>query len=177
MLSAAPAAPAAPSPAARRPPRLLLATAPRRAHGAVSSSRIRLDQIEIDLTLREIDAREAHAYRVSHLPAPARALTDQAHGAGLQLPIIAGYRRDMHQSVDRHLFQLHEQPELERARDGCLEFLAHSRLQIQAFEITHDVARRVVRAPFALRAFRAERLQLRGAVLVPGSRAGNDGCL
>ena len=47
--------------------------------------------------------------------------------------------------------------------------LPDSRLQIQAFEISHDVARRFVRAPLALRALGAERLQLGGAVFVPGS--------
>ncbi len=46
----------------------------------------------------------------------------------------------MHEPVDRRLFQLHEQTELERGRDGRIEFLTHARLEIQALQIAHHIA-------------------------------------
>ena len=102
----------------------MLTATTRCAHRAVRSGGIGVEQLEIDLPLREIDPAQAHAHRIAHLPAPAGALPHESHAAVLQFPVVAGDRRDVHQTVDGHFLQLHEQPELERARDGRLEGLA-----------------------------------------------------
>ena len=133
-----------------------------------------VQQFEIDLALREVDARQAHAHGIAHLPAPAGALPDEAHAAGLEFPVIAGYRRDVHEPVDRHLLELDEQSEFKRARNRCIEALADSRLQIEAAQIAHDIAGGVVRAALALRALEAQRLQFGRAVTVAGRRLRHD---
>jgi hypothetical protein len=82
--------------------------AARRAHRAVPDRPIRVEQLEIDLALREIHSAQTHPYRITELPTPAGTLTHQAHAAVLELPVIAGDGGNMHQPVDRHLLQLHE---------------------------------------------------------------------
>ncbi|HLZ98015.1 MAG TPA: hypothetical protein VKP66_08680, partial [Steroidobacteraceae bacterium] len=63
---------------------------PRCAHRAARRRRIPVEQLEIDLALRQIDAAQAHAHFVAHLPASSRPLADQAHAAALEFPIVAG---------------------------------------------------------------------------------------
>jgi len=74
----------------------------------------------------------------------------------------------VHQPVNGHFLQLHEQTELERAGDRGFETFADARLQIEALEVTHDIAGSIVRTPLAFRTLGAERLQFRRAVAVSG---------
>jgi len=76
---------------------------------------MRIEQFEIDLPLREINAVQAHSHRIAQLPAASGALTHQPHAAALEFPVIARNRGNMHQSIDGHFLQLHEQTELERS--------------------------------------------------------------
>ena len=125
---------------------------------------------DADLALRQVDPAESHSHLVAHLPASPGALPHQAHAAALQLPVVARNGRDMHQAVDGHFFQLHEQAKLQGAGNGRIEGFANARLQVQTLEIAHDVARRLVGAPLALRGLGTQRLQLGGAVLVTRNR-------
>jgi hypothetical protein len=52
--------------------------APRGAHSAMTGGAIRVQQLEVDLPLREIDAAQAHAHAVAQLPAPPGALSHQS---------------------------------------------------------------------------------------------------
>ena len=70
--------------------------------------RVRIEQVEVYLALRQIDPAQAHPDRITHLPTPSRAAAYQAHPSLLELPIVAGDGRDMHQPIDGHLLQLHE---------------------------------------------------------------------
>src|SRR5208282_923873 len=69
-----------------------------------------------------------------------------------------------------HLLELHEQAELQRAGDRRVETLADARLQIEAAQIAHDIARGVDGAPLTLRALESESLQFAGAVAMSGCR-------
>ena len=135
-------------------------TLPRCPHRAVAGRGIGIHQLEIDLTLRQIDPVQAHPHRIAQLPAPAGSLSHQAHAAVLELPVVAGYRRNMHQTVNGHVLQLHKQAKFERARNRRVEGFADPRLHVQALEISHDIPRRIVGAALALRTLHSQNLQL-----------------
>src|SRR5450432_8728 len=117
--TAAPAAfatrPCAAIPPCAAPAVLSLSPLSRCPHRTTACRTVRIDQLEVDLPLRQIDPRQSDPDGVTQLPAPSGALPDEAHAAVLKFPIISRDRRDMHQAINGHFLQLHEQTKFKRA--------------------------------------------------------------
>src|SRR5690606_25639035 len=69
------------------------------------------DQLEVDLAFVEVDPHDPHFHAVAEAEAAAAALARKAMMQRIEMVVIAGHRRDMHQAFDVDIGQLDEQAE------------------------------------------------------------------
>src|SRR3990172_5560951 len=143
-------------------------TFPPRSAASSASSALRglIVQYEIDLARLAVDAHELHAHAVADAETLGGALAEQLVFARIEMEIIGAEFRYVHQPFHKYVVERDKNSECDRRADGAGKRFAHPVAHEVTLEPRIDVARRLVGAPFRLRAMRAEFLPAAGRVVL-----------